>query len=216
MTVIESAETVEYHRTPQVNLFFYTLGKLYFRLVGFKIIGELPDIPKMVIAAAPHTSNLDGIFLVCTMWQLRIRLVWMVKKEILWGPLGWLIRALGGMAIDRSASFNTVEQAVQHIHQSEEILLVIAPEGTRKKASYWKTGFYWIAHDANIPIVCAALDYRRKVLDLTTPPIHPTGDIEADMEKIWAVFRDVTARFPDHVADMRLRPSAAIRQNDNP
>jgi len=214
MTVVESAETVEYHRKPQGNHFFHLLGRLYFRLMGFRIIGEIPDIPKMVIAAAPHTSNLDGIFLVCTMWQLRIRLVWMVKKEILWGPLGWLIRALGGMAIDRSASFNTVEQAVHHIHQTEEILLVVAPEGTRKKTSYWKTGFYWIAHDANIPILCAVLDYQNKVLDLTAPPIYPTGDIETDMEKIWDIFRPATARFPDRVADMRLRPSA-IRQNNN-
>lgn len=214
MTVVESAETIEYQRKPQGNYFLHLLGRLYFRLMGFKIVGDLPDVPKMVVAAAPHTTNLDGIFLVCTMWQLRIRLVWMVKKEILVGPLGWLIRALGGMAIDRSASFNTVEQAVQYIDQADEILLVVAPEGTRKKAKYWKTGFYWIAHDSNVPIMCAALDYERKVLDLTTPPIYTTGDIEADMEKIWAVFRKAKARFPERVADMRLRPSA-LRQNSN-
>jgi 1-acyl-sn-glycerol-3-phosphate acyltransferase len=122
--------------------------------------------------------------------------------------LGPIVKALGGVSIDRRASFNAVEQAVQKFKERDDIWLVVAPEGTRRKTDHWKTGFYWIAHDAGVPIMMATVDYESKVIHLIEPLLYPTGDLEADMEKIWAEYRIARGRHPERAGDMRLRPSA--------
>ena len=210
MTVVESVESVPtntFHRQPEQPWLLHVVGRCGLRLFGWKIQGELPPIPKMVVAAAPHTSNLDGLLMVFGIWQLRIRIIYMSKKELVRGPLGWCIHRLGGIPIDRGVSSNTVDQVATEMQRRETAILVIAPEGTRRKGSYWKTGFYWIAYNARAPILCVGVDYRRKVIDLTGPLVLPTGNIEADMATTWGFFRTMTAKHPENVSEMRLRPT---------
>jgi 1-acyl-sn-glycerol-3-phosphate acyltransferase len=140
---------------PQVNVFFHSLGKIFMRILGWKIVGEFPNHPKIILAAYPHTTNWDGIFVILSSWVIRVRFSWLGKIQLMRGPLGPPAKALGGIPIDRSASFNAVEQTVQYINKHERVALAIAPEGTRRKTNYWRTGFYWIAYGAGIPIVCA-------------------------------------------------------------
>jgi len=137
---------------PQVNIFFHSLGKIFMRILGWKIVGEFPNHPKIILAAYPHTTNWDGIFVILSSWVIRVRFSWLGKIQLMRGPPA---KALGGIPIDRSASFNAVEQTVQYINKHERVALAIAPEGTRRKTNYWRTGFYWIAYGAGIPIVCA-------------------------------------------------------------
>jgi 1-acyl-sn-glycerol-3-phosphate acyltransferase len=194
-------------RKPEVNLIQHWLARFIFAVMGWKVEGFVRDYPKMMVVAGPHTANQDGMMLVLASWIVRQKIKWMVKIEMTRGPFGWLIKALGGVGIDRSASFNTVEQVVDEYNSREKFLLVVAPEGTRKKTNHWRTGFYWMAVGAGIPIMFGVLDYKRKVVDLSPPILHPTGDIEADIETIWDIYRPATARVPEKVADMKLRPS---------
>lgn len=194
-------------RKPEVNILLHLLGRFIFWVTGWRAIGHVPENPKMIIVAGPHTSNVDGAIMVFTSWVVRVRLKWMVKIELTRGPLGWLIKALGGVPVDRSASRNLVDQIVQEFAARDDILLAIAPEGTRRKSDHWKTGFYWMAVKAEVPIMLGKLDYKHRTIDLSAPLLHPTGDIDADMAWIWAEYEGVTARFPEKVNDMRLRPS---------
>ena len=177
-------------------------------VLGWRIIGITPNEPKMVVVAGPHTANMDGFLLVMTAWYLRVKLQWMVKAEILRPPLGWLVRWGGGVPIDRSSRHNTVAQAVQAFAERDKFVLVVAPEGTRSRSDHWKTGFYWIAHEAQVPLYMARMDYGRKVVEIKDGLLHTTGDIEADMERIWDVYRPIVARFPEKVSEMRLRDDA--------
>lgn len=192
---------------PDINIVLHWLSRFILWVMRWRVDGRVPRVPKLVVIAAPHTANLDGVLLVLTSWYLRVKVEWMVKAE--WTRpiiIGWLVRAMGGIGIDRSASFNAVEVAVDKFKTRQKLALVVPPEGTRRKSDHWKTGFYWIAVGAGVPIFCGRLDYGRKVVDLTAEVIHPTGDIEADMEKIWDLYRGITAKHPEKVNTMRLRP----------
>ena len=196
-------------RKPERNLIMALVARFIMRLVGWKIKGQFPNLPKFVIVAGPHTSNTDGLLLLAVIWALRIRLDWLAKIELIRIPvIGWISRKLGAIPIDRSASFNAVEQAIQQINQREKMILVVAPEGTRRKTEYWKTGFYWIAHGADIPILTVVVNYRDKCVDLNGPLIKPSGDIEADMQIIWDFFQTGVGRHPERTGEMRLRPSS--------
>jgi 1-acyl-sn-glycerol-3-phosphate acyltransferase len=194
-------------RQPEVNIILHLLARLYFWLAGWQVIGYVPDLPRLVVVGGPHTSNMDGFHLILASWHLRVRLEWMVKIELTRGPLGWLVLALGGMPIDRSGGSNTVDQVAAQIRGRERVVLVIAPEGTRKKLDHWKTGFYWIAHKAEVPLLLAVMDYSRKAIDVSSPLVYPSGDIESDMETIWSVYARAGGRFPENVNDRRLRSS---------
>ncbi|PJF22312.1 MAG: acyltransferase [Phototrophicales bacterium] len=183
------------------------IGRLYFRLAGWRLEGEIPNEPKLVIIAAPHTSNWDGWHLVMASWAIRLRCRWMVKKEFMRVPLvGLFIRLTGGLPINRQASHNAVKAAVDAFKTNEHLILVIAPEGTRSKLDHWKTGFYFIAKEANVPLLAARMDYGRKVIDFITPePL--TGDLEHDIEVIWNLYRPpIRGLYPENQNDFKLRP----------
>jgi 1-acyl-sn-glycerol-3-phosphate acyltransferase len=192
-------------RKPDVNPVLSFIGRGMLRLMGFRIYGQVPDAPKFVLAAAPHTSNMDGFIMLFAAWAFRIFPDWMVKAEIVKGPFGWLILKGGGMPIDRSASRNVVDQAVECFNERDQIMLVIAPEGTRRKTNYWRTGFYYIALKANVPIGLGFIDYKHKRVGIHSV-FMPTGDIEADLEYMWSVYRQIHARFPENYTEMKLRP----------
>lgn len=185
-------------RTPDINLILTLIGRGIFRLIGWRTEGQIPDVPKFVIVGAPHTSNLDGLLMFPAAWLFRVRLRWMGKQSLFRPPLGWLLRWLGGVPIDRSGPRRAVQQMVDTFSQHDRLALLVTPEGTRGKAERWKTGFYYIAQGAGVPIVLAYIDYRRRVIGIG-PIIQPDGDLDADLRLMHTFYSDKAARYPDKV-----------------
>jgi 1-acyl-sn-glycerol-3-phosphate acyltransferase len=172
----------------------------------WRIEGKLPDTPKFVLIAAPHTSNWDLPVMLSLAFAFRTRLFWMGKDTLFRRPFGAIMRWLGGIPIDRSKSHNVVEQSAEHFRKAESLVMVVPPEGTRQKVRYWKTGFYRIAESAGVPIALGFLDYRRKVGGFG-PTVVPTGDIEADMETIQAFYANITGKHSDQFDQADVTPS---------
>lgn len=168
-------------------------GLIFLKLSGWRVEGEIPDIKKCVIIAAPHTSNWDFPITLAIAFALKVKIYWMGKSAIFRWPFGTFCRWLGGIPIDRSRTHRVVEQAVEAFKARERLIMVIPPEGTRKKVAYWKTGFYHIACGAQVPIVLGFLDYRRKAGGIG-PTFQPTGCIEADMRSIRAFYATITGK----------------------
>ncbi|MDP3492665.1 MAG: 1-acyl-sn-glycerol-3-phosphate acyltransferase, partial [Hyphomonadaceae bacterium] len=137
---------------------------VYLKLTGWRMQGDWPAIDKMVLVAAPHTSNWDGLQMLVAAGYYRIRLRWMGKKSLTTGPFGWIIKALGCVPIDRSQSNDVVKIMADAIGAADSMVLAIPPEGTRARVNEWKSGFYHIAVAANVPIVLSVLDYKRKTM----------------------------------------------------
>ncbi len=161
----------------------------FLRLTGWKIEGSLPpDGQKSVLIAAPHTSNWDLPYTLMVAFALRLNIYWMGKEQIFKPPFRGLMMWLGGIPVRRESSNNLVAASVQAIRDADGPLqLVVPPEGTRSKVRYWKTGFYYIATGAGVPIVLAYMDYERKLSGLG-PVFHPSGDLQADMARIQAFY----------------------------
>jgi 1-acyl-sn-glycerol-3-phosphate acyltransferase len=173
--------------TPGVNTVLRALSLAFLRATGWKLDGQLPaDQPKCVLIAAPHTSNWDLPYTLMVAFALRLNIYWMGKQQLFRGPWGPVMRWLGGIAVDRSQSTNLVSASASAIRAADGAMcLVVPPEGTRSKTRQWKTGFYWIAHEAGVPIVMAYMDYPRKLSGLG-PVFQPTGNVDADMAAIKA------------------------------
>ncbi|TCO80244.1 1-acyl-sn-glycerol-3-phosphate acyltransferase [Plasticicumulans lactativorans] len=157
------------------------------RLSGWRIEGQLPELPRYVVIGAPHTSNWDFALMLAMALHFRVEFVWMGKDSLFASPLGGLFRWLGGVPVDRSRPHGLVDAAVAAFDARERLVLVIAPEGTRKQVQRWRTGFYHIAAQAGVPILLAYVDARRRVGGLG-PLFHPTGDAQADMAAIRAFY----------------------------
>ncbi len=169
---------------------------------------RLPDVPKMVIAAAPHTSNWDYYHALMAANSQRRRLNVTVKHTLFFPPLGWILRSLGGVPINRETSSNLVQTMAQTIREADRMMMVFTPEGTRSKRDYWKSGFYWTALEAGVPIVSAAPNYKEKHVYFSDA-IYPTGDIEADFEIIKAHQEaHGYGLYPERANEVRLRPRA--------
>lgn len=171
--------------TPGVNTVLRAFSIGFLKLSGWKLDGALPaNQPKCVLIAAPHTSNWDLPYTLMVAFALRLNIYWMGKQQIFRWPFGGLMRWLGGIAVNREQSSNLVAASAGALRAADgPVQLIVPPEGTRSKTRYWKTGFYWIAHEAKVPIVLAYMDYARKLSGLG-PVFKPSGDIEADMVQI--------------------------------
>lgn len=190
---------------PSIDPLRRFIGRLILRLTGWRVEGRWPDIPKMVVIFAPHTSNWDFVFAMSTIFSQGYTVNFMGKKSLFWGPMGWFMRWMGGIPVDRKAAVNTVGATVQAIQAAERVILGIAPEGTRSQTKYWRSGFYHIAHQAGVPIAFFSLDYQKKLARLAEG-ITTTGDIQADMERIRPFFEGVAGKFPHQAGEMRFRP----------
>lgn len=166
-------------------------------LFGWRVVGDVPNLPKFVVIGAPHTSNWDFVLTIATMMVLQINLSWMGKHTLFKPPFGGLMRWLGGVPIDRRASSGVVEQNVTEFQKRDKFILCITPEGTRSKVREWKMGFYHIAQAAKVPIVMVAFDFGRKVVEFG-PSLVPSGDITADMTTIKRYYANITPRHPQH------------------
>ena len=160
------------------------------RLIGWRIDNALPDLPKCVVTAAPHSSNWDFIVAIALVFALHLDVHFLAKAEIFRGPLGPLMRWLGGIPVDRSRPQGMVEDAAAMIAGSEKMVLAIAPEGTRKPVEKWKSGFYRIALAAGVPIVPGYFDNGRKAIGFG-PVLYPSGDAEADIAALRAFYAPI-------------------------
>jgi len=170
------------------------ISLIILKIMGWNIEGRLPDIPRFVLIAAPHTSNWDFPITIFVAFALKAKIYWMGKEAIFRWPFRNFFRWLGGIPIDRSKSNNIVEQMIQKFAGSEKLIITIPPSGTRKKVIKWKTGFYYIAVGANVPIVLGFLDYKRKIGGIG-PVFFPTGDIDADMREMRAYYADMKGKY---------------------
>jgi len=181
---------------PLLGSFLRFSAVLYLKLTGWKKEGQAPKEDKYVVIAAPHTSNWDFPISLALLLAFKIKPYWMGKSNMFRWPLGIFFRLLGGIPIDRSKSNNAVEQSIEAIRKRMKMVMVISPEGTRKKVAFWKTGFYHIAHGAKVPIALGFLDYGRKAGGFGQV-FKTTGDIEADMLAIQSFYKGIIAKYPE-------------------
>jgi 1-acyl-sn-glycerol-3-phosphate acyltransferase len=179
------------------------LARFIFWITGWKVAGEWPPgLKKAVLIAIPHTSNWDIIYARAAFYLLDVPVRFTIKKEVMVGPLGWIIKGVGGIAIDRKKvagkKTQTYTQAmISMLKESDELVMMVTPEGTRSYAPKWKTGFYHIALGAEVPVVIGYLDYKLKRAGIG-PVIIPSGNMDEDIEAMKAFGRTVTAKFPEN------------------
>jgi 1-acyl-sn-glycerol-3-phosphate acyltransferase len=171
---------------------------------GWKAIGDPPDLKKFVIVAAPHTSWWDGFWMVAFSWRWGMDLQWLVKDTVAPAWMKWIIRSLGGILVNRSGAHGLVGQLAEEYRTSDELHIAIPPEGTRSKGEFWKSGFYFVAKEANVPICLSYLDYSKRRGGFG-PVFHPTGNLKADMDRVRAFYEGSTACYPEKFTPPRLR-----------
>jgi 1-acyl-sn-glycerol-3-phosphate acyltransferase len=177
--------------TPVVNTLLRAGSIAFLKLTGWRVEGSLPaEASKAVLIAAPHTSNWDLPYTLMVCFVLRLNVYWMGKSSIFKWPFRGIMMWLGGIPVNREQSTHLVASSAQALQDADgAVQLIVPPEGTRSKARYWKTGFYYIASQAKVPIVMAYMDYEKKRSGLG-PLFHPSGDIEKDMIAIKAFYAD--------------------------
>ena len=172
------------------NVFSRALGHALLALGGWRIEGEFPDRPKMVAIVAPHTSNWDFIIGISAVYALGLRVRFLAKHTLFRPPLGWLMRWFGGVAVNREAPQGLVPQAVDAIGRVDAIFLAITPAGTRSSTRPWKSGFYHIAVAAHVPILPVIFDGPKRAIRFL-PAFEPSGDYEADLPRLLALYAGV-------------------------
>ena len=181
--------------TPVVDSLLRVGSVLFLRVTGWQVQGALaPEARKSVFIAAPHTSNWDLPYTLMVAFALGLDIRWMGKASLFRWPFGWFMRWLGGIPVDRSRSNDLVAASALALTEAPGAMqLIVPPEGTRGRTRYWKTGFYYIAAAARVPIVMAYMDYERKRSGLG-PVFVPTGNVDADMATIKAFYAPFKGR----------------------
>lgn len=173
------------------------LAHLLMRAAGWRFEGTVPDIPKLVLIVAPHTSNWDFILGLVAKTALRLRVSWLGKHTLFGWPWGRLWRALGGLPVDRSAAGGLVDSVLNEFAQREQLVLALSPEGTRGRVARWKSGFHRVALAAGVPIVPLAFDYSVRAVRFL-PPLTPSPDYERDLATLRAHFTPGMAYRPEN------------------
>jgi 1-acyl-sn-glycerol-3-phosphate acyltransferase len=157
---------------------------------------DVPNVPKIILVGAPHTSNWDFVLTLTTFFALSVKISWMAKHTFFRWPFKGLLAWLGGVPVDRTnRDDGIVNQTIEAFNSRDKFVIAIMPEGTRSRVRRWKTGFYHIAQGAKVPMVLVRFDYGRKVMGIG-PTIEPSGDIEADMAHIKSIFATIKGRNP--------------------
>jgi 1-acyl-sn-glycerol-3-phosphate acyltransferase len=171
------------------------IGRTVMRLTGWGFEGDFPDLGRFVIAVAPHTSNWDFVHGAAAMFALDLRLSFIGKHTLFVWPFSSFLRWMGGIPVDRSAAHGVVGEAVDSFRGAASRVLVIAPEGTRRKVARYKTGFLHIARGAGVPVLLIALDYGSRLVRIG--PLFEVGeDIEAERARVEAHFARIPGRYP--------------------
>lgn len=184
--------------TPLLSPTLSWLSRQILKRLGWTLTGEMPaNTPQSVVIAAPHTSNWDFPYTLMVAFAMKLNIQWMGKQQLFRFPFRRLMIWLGGIPVDRSQATHLVEASVRSLEQAQHDLhLVVPPEGTRSQTRHWKTGFYYIALGAKVPIVMGYLDFGQKKSGLG-PAFLPTGDLEADMVQIKAFYAPFRGKNPD-------------------
>ena len=185
-----------------------TIGARALRAKGWKIAGEPPSEPVVVMIAAPHTSVWDFPLMLWLSWASGVEPMFLAKKELFRGPMGPFMRSVGGVAIDRSNAQDVVGDLVARAGSAEHFQLIIAVEGTRAKKEFWKSGFYRLAQQAGVPMCLGFCDGPTKTIGYG-PVMYPSGDIGADMDLIRAFYADKHGVNPKGRTEPRLREESA-------
>ena len=181
------------------------LSKLIFRIAGWEVRGEVPaDIKKAVMIAVPHTSYWDFLYARGAFFIMDLPVKITIKKEVVNAPVfGWFARKMGAIAIDRrpkngklKKKESMVDAMVNLLNDHEQMIMMVTPEGTRKYVKRWKTGFYRVAQNANVPIILGYLDYKNKIAGVG-PVKWPTGDYDKDVGEIMAFYKDKEGKYPE-------------------
>ncbi|MBU5617200.1 lysophospholipid acyltransferase family protein [Psychrobacter sp. TAE2020] len=170
------------------------------KVAGWRTVGEIPNISQAVVLALPHTSNIDGVYALPCLFALDVKISIMGKHTLFKVPvLKHLLQWMGIIPINRSAKGSVLQTSIDKFKNGEPLFLGLSPEGTRDYTESWKTGFYYLALGANVPILPVALDYNTKEVRFLSP-VYPTGDIEADLPKIYQQYRGVLPRHPERLS----------------
>ena len=186
------------------------LARLLLRLGGWTAVGGPPEARKAVLIAAPHTSNWDGYWGIVYKVAVKLDVHWFAKRSLFWFPLGSLLRAFGGIPLDRRRAGSAVDLAVEMFRTNDRFHFALAPEGTRSKTKHWKTGFYRIAVGADVPVILGFFDYDRKRVGLG-PPLALTGDPQQDLEALRTFYADINGRWPEKTGPIEFPPQRRRR-----
>jgi 1-acyl-sn-glycerol-3-phosphate acyltransferase len=187
----------------QNKSFSQILALALLRAVSWKFTLDLPPTSKYVLVGAPHTSNWDFVYFLLLKFATGIKFNWIGKESLFRFPVGIVMSRVGGIPVDRSIRNNFVTQIVDLFNQKDQLIIMIAPEGTRSKAQYWKTGFYYIALGASVPVSLGFIDYGTRVIGIG-PYFYPTGDIQADFNGIKKFYAGKKGKHPDRQGEVRL------------
>lgn len=177
------------------------MGKFFFwilKICGWKIDEHTPQgVKKAVIVVGPHTSNWDFVIGKMAFMYYKVPVKFLIKKELFFPPFGWILKAMGGVPVDRKRKTNITEQVVEYIKTHDEAMVVFTPEGTRSYQPNWKKGFYYIAQQANVPIYIAYIDFKRKIGGFHSL-FEPTGDVDKDIKYIKSILSQYTGKVPEN------------------
>ncbi|MBI1835565.1 MAG: lysophospholipid acyltransferase family protein [Burkholderiales bacterium] len=182
-------------KTPVINTVMRWISIVILRLIGWRLDGRAADLQKGVLIGAPHTSNWDFPIALMICFALRLDVYWMGKHTLFPPVLGTIMRWLGGIAVDRSQAGNLVQGTIDAFKNNEKLLVIVPPEGTRGKVTRWKTGFYYIAVGAGVPLGLGYLDFKEKIGGVGKL-FYPSGNIEEDMHEIRAFYAEFKGKHP--------------------
>ncbi|NCP63246.1 MAG: acyltransferase [Paraglaciecola sp.] len=175
------------------------LGQKVLQIMGWKFQGEFPCHPKMIIAVAPHTSNVDFVIGLAVAFTLRLKITFFGKHSLFVPPFDRILRYWGGIPVERSKAHGVVDQMAEEMRNASQMILCLSPEGTRSRVEKWRTGFLYIAHKAQVPVCLVAFDYKKKQIELG-PVLEIGDDVQRELNRIYRHFSTVHAKFPEQVA----------------
>ncbi|MGP5274033.1 lysophospholipid acyltransferase family protein [Psychrobacter faecalis] len=182
------------------NNFAPKIGSVLLKAAGWRTVGEIPNIPQAVVLALPHTSNVDGIYAIPSLFALDLKISIMGKHTLFKVPLfAQLLKWIGVIPIDRGNKGSVLQASIDKFKTGKPLFLGLAPEGTRQYTKDWKTGFYYLALGAGVPILPVAMDYKTKEIRFMSL-VYPIGDIDVDLPKIYAQYRGVVPRYPERLS----------------
>lgn len=166
-------------------------------LAGWRLVGTLPDVPKCLLIVAPHTSNWDFLILLLARMSFGANISYLAKESLFRPPFGWFFRWTSGIPVERRGRHQLVAEIAQTFETRPDLWLIMAPEGTRAYTDHWKSGFYYIALRAKVPVLLTGLDWRTKTFTIG-PLIDLTGEVERDLARIRAFYADQHGLYPEH------------------
>lgn len=190
----------------QPDRFSQMVARTVLNYQSWRLDFTLPAAQKYVLVGAPHTSSWDFLYTMLLSHAAGIKLHWIGKDTLFKQPFGSILRKLGGIPVNRRSRNNFVQQVVDAFNQHRELVVAIAPEGTRDNVPYWKTGFYYIALGASVPIALGYIDYAEKTLGIG-PTLFPSGDIQADFDQIKSFYAGKLGKHPHLQGKIQLRPT---------